>query len=872
MIGKTISHYRIIEKIGEGGMGVVYKAEDTKLDRKVALKFLPQHLTTTETERARFLQEAKAAAALNHPNVCVIHEIQDAADQPFIVMEYVDGQTIRAIVGANGRPPLPVEDALKYALQIAEALQEAHTNGIVHRDIKSENIMVNTKNQIKVMDFGLAKLKGSLKLTKSSSTIGTLAYMAPEQIEGKAADARSDIFSFGVVLFEMLTGRLPFSGDYEAALMYAVLNEAPDELQKHLPDASSELVHVINRGLEKDPEERYQNVGDMLIDLRRAKKETGKVSRKSLAAMPAQKPAPRATRKISPTILGLAGAVIAILVLTFFFLKPGGSTKLNPDMSFRVLSTPYPEVWYPSLSKDGNWVAFPSQDPDGLWGVYFMNSAGGDARRIATNSTKIISVDISPDGSQVAYTRWFSAGVRSTVFIVSSLGGQPLQLVDRGMYPEWRPDGQRIGYIRPLGSSESGKMEVWSVRPDGSGDRREWVDKSESSSGGRIAFTWSPDGQSIAWLRTFPGPFVEITIINLASGAERQLTFDDKIIDEVKWTTQDDIIFSSTRSGNTNLWMMPAQGGEAVQITKGSGPDIGMAISSDMRKLLYLQQMEIGNIWIANSDGSNSRQLTFEDELLEWPQISHDGKKIVYVLADPDPAKKSAVGNIYTMDRDGRNRRQLSSDNGTILLANWSPDDNWIVYHVGFDPRGASVFVIPADAIGRSTPTFITKGSFPRWFDSETILFINWASRTSLSIPLQGDEPIPVYQDSTTAVPIMDGDYLFFRDHRKGREGFYVISSSDKQAKKIDAARKIGEMDVTDWSVSPSGRFLLEYRAVGEVWKVSLPDGKRERLGGAFANPNIVPGSISFSYDDKEVVYATKRSSGKLVLIEDFVK
>ena len=164
MIGKIISHYKVLEKIGEGGMGVVYKAEDTKLDRIVALKFLPQYLTTTDTERARFLQEAKAAAALNHPNVCVIHEIQDSADEPFIVMEYINGQTIRDVLG-NGRDrSLPIDDALKYAIQIAEALEEAHNNGIVHRDIKSENIMLNAKNQIKVMDFGLAKLKGSLKL------------------------------------------------------------------------------------------------------------------------------------------------------------------------------------------------------------------------------------------------------------------------------------------------------------------------------------------------------------------------------------------------------------------------------------------------------------------------------------------------------------------------------------------------------------------------------------------------------------------------------------------------------------------------------------------------------------------------------------
>src|SRR5512140_285831 len=228
MIGQTISQYRILEKLGEGGMGVVYKAQDTKLDRIVALKFLPHHLTANEAEKARFLQEAKAAATLNHPDVCTIHDSQNAEGHQFIVMEYVEGKTLHDVVTSS----LKLDAAVSYAIQIAEALDEAHSKGIVHRDIKAENIMVNSKNQIKVMDFGLAKLKGSLKLTRTSSTVGTLAYMAPEQIQGAEADARSDIFSFGVVLYEMLTGHLPFRGEHEAAILYSIVNEDPEALQK----------------------------------------------------------------------------------------------------------------------------------------------------------------------------------------------------------------------------------------------------------------------------------------------------------------------------------------------------------------------------------------------------------------------------------------------------------------------------------------------------------------------------------------------------------------------------------------------------------------------------------------------------------------
>ena len=344
MIGQTIFHYKILEKLGEGGMGVVYKAEDTKLKRTVALKFLPRGLEAHEPERARFLQEAQAAAALNHPNICTIHDIAGEGDpkgagQQFIVMEYVDGLTLRrkletparpADAGQSGGGNLKLETLIPYAIQIGEALQEAHSKGIVHRDIKTDNIMVNAKNQVKVMDFGLAKLKGSLKLTKTSSTVGTLAYMAPEQIQGEQVDARSDIFSFGVVLYEMLTGHLPFRGEHEAAMMYSILNEQPESLQKYLPDAPSELLHVLNRALEKDAEERYQTVHEMLIDLRRLKKETTRVVRPVVPTMePSEglfeklrKPSEGFLRKkwIRPSVI--AAGVLVALTLAYFLVWP----------------------------------------------------------------------------------------------------------------------------------------------------------------------------------------------------------------------------------------------------------------------------------------------------------------------------------------------------------------------------------------------------------------------------------------------------------------------------------------------------------------------------------------------------------------------
>ena len=281
MIGKTISHYKILEKLGEGGMGVVYKAQDTKLDRLVALKFLPHHLTSSEAEQSRFLQEAKAAAALNHPNVCSVIDIQEANGQQFIVMEYVDGVTLR-----KKAPVAKLDEAIGYAVQIGEALQAAHAKGIVHRDVKGENVMVTTDGRVKVMDFGLAKLKGTLRLTKESSTVGTLAYMAPEQIRGEESDARSDIFSFGVVVFEMLTGKLPFRGEHDAAIMYSIVNEEADSVEKHRQDVPADLDRIIRRALEKDPADRYQHIDDMVSELRRVQKQSARISRPKPGEVP----------------------------------------------------------------------------------------------------------------------------------------------------------------------------------------------------------------------------------------------------------------------------------------------------------------------------------------------------------------------------------------------------------------------------------------------------------------------------------------------------------------------------------------------------------------------------------------------------------
>lgn len=270
MIGQTISHYKIVEKLGEGGMGVVYKAQDTKLDRFVALKFLPQYVSSDTNKKERFFQEARAAAALNHPNVAVIHEISEYEGRFYLAMECIEGQTLKKIVEHGER--FSNKKVLEIAIQICEGLAAAHEKSIVHRDIKSDNIMVTPKGLVKIMDFGLAKVKNSTNLTKIGSTLGTAAYMSPEQARGEEVDNRSDIFSLGVVIYELFAGKLPFRGEHQAALMYSLVNEDPQPLAQFNENVSPEIERIISKTLAKDVEDRYQSVDDLLADLRRERK------------------------------------------------------------------------------------------------------------------------------------------------------------------------------------------------------------------------------------------------------------------------------------------------------------------------------------------------------------------------------------------------------------------------------------------------------------------------------------------------------------------------------------------------------------------------------------------------------------------------
>jgi len=861
MIGQTVSHYKILSKLGEGGMGVVYKAHDTKLDRVVALKFLPHYLTSDPTEKERFYHEARAASALLHTNVAVVFEIDEHDGQMFIAMEYVDGKTLREILHAE---TLAMKKVLDIAGQVCDGLAAAHERGIVHRDIKSENIMVTSKGQPKITDFGLAKVKGATKLTKTGSTLGTAAYMSPEQARGEDVDHRSDIFSFGIVLYEMLTGRLPFKGEHHAALLYSIINDEPQPIARFNEKATPEIERIVAKALEKDKDDRYQHADEMLSDLRRERKKLDYVKTADVAE-PAAIKAKSSTRKIW---FGIgAVAVLAAAGVTYLLVSKHPSREtLNPDMTFRVLPIPFTEVGSPGLSSDGNWAAFPAADADGKWNVYFMNTTSGESRCITSDSsTYMATADISPDGSQIAYDRTNPSGMLPEIAVVSSVGGPSKRVTDGGHSPRWRPDGERIGYVRGKNyGSRSGKAEFWTVRPNGNEDRCELVD---SLSGQAESFSWSPDGRFVCWIRHLSEQCHETVIYELSTGKARQLTSDKKEVTDVCWASNDQIIFASNKNGNYNLWTVPASGGHETQLTKGAGPDYSMEISRDGSKLIYHQAQYIGHIWIAGTDGSSPRQITFDDAVIWAVSFSPDGREILFGLEKP------AGSVVCSIDRDGRNRKQLTSGEESVNNPLRSPDGRWIIYgrHPLSDPTDSSRVCL-IDAGNPGTPRSVGSGVPIRWIDEKTFLSYDYAARCTWLNGIDGGSHQRFFEDSTWAIPLQGGKYVGYFDIRSGREGLWVSAAPGAKDPNLPSPKKLATMG-PGCDFDKSGKYLYRIQNAGELRRIAIPSGKEEIIRATL--PGLTPSFFSYfdiSYDGKEIAYTDARINSKLVMIENVFK
>lgn len=769
MIGSTISHYKIVEKLGEGGMGVVYKAEDTKLDRFVALKFLPPHLHASDQDKMRFTHEAKAAAALNHPNVCSIIDIQDHDGQMFIVMEFVDGQTLR-----QKRESINYKQAIDIGIQIADGLAAAHEKGIVHRDIKPENIMLRKDGIAQIMDFGLAKLRASgskiTRLTKEGSTVGTAGYMSPEQVQGQDSDHRSDIFSYGVLLYELLTGQLPFKGVHETAIAYEIVNVDPAPISSLKPEIDPNLDAIVLQCLEKDPRERNQSIAQVSLDLKRYRRESSRQKLSRITAAPAVRPPGQTQNDIAASftqpssdagrsITGKKGwipwsvAIFSLLLLaalaaihfnetqqevqsisasitppsgTSFNNTIGGHMALSPDGTMLALvaadSAGNTSMWVRPLSSllarqlsETDGAQFPFWSPDNKFIGFF---AGGKLKKVSALGGPTVVICDAPNGRGGT---WNQDGI--IVFAptfdftglqkVSAAGGAPAPATrldttrneSNHRWPHFLPDGKHFIYTTQGGARTSEYTGSIFVSSLDGS-----IDKLLIKVSSNMAYS---DGY-LLYVRqksvlAHPFDLTKLELFGDANPVVGKVEFSGDKSRGV-FSVSNNGIMTYQVPGNTAgmLSLCDRTGKKLGDVGGGRAMSNGARFSPDGTKIAFDSpdpESNFSDIWLYDIARMTSTRITF-DPSAEWQPIwSPDGKKVVY-------STDRMGSGLFMKNSDGtESERELLKTRATNAPTDWSPDGRYIVYLTINENTGADLMAIPIGGEGKPIPFANTKFS-----------------------------------------------------------------------------------------------------------------------------------------------------------------
>src|SRR5262245_1849997 len=761
LVGQQLGHYQIIRELGRGGMGVVYLAQDTTLDRPVALKLLPSYLTSDPERLRRFEREARSASALNHPNILTIYEIGQEDALHFIATEFIDGVTLREKIK---RKDLNLNDALRISEQIASALAAAHAAGIVHRDIKPENVMLRRDGYVKVLDFGLAKLTearsasvaaistAAVAMDKDTGIAGTAGYMSPEQAGGEQVDQRSDIFSCGAVLYEMLTGEMAFRYEWNGEPISVVVHREPAELSNLGENELAEVERVLRRCLEKKPEERYASGTELVAAL----KEMVILSR-------ANDGVPSAARTPPRTILKhgwwLALTIVAMLTGSVWLLssRRGGVERTVDGWRSTMKVVPLtglPSAWNAAFSPDGKHVAF-LWNSEGKWpndqDVYVKLVDGGTPTRLTFKPATDASPVWSPDGNFIAFTRYSDA--ERAIFTIPASGGPERKLFSTQLVsPTWGPAGiiawSRDNFIVYSNAGTTNRS---------AGLYRLSVDKLETKQLTMPPEGWfgdqqpaiSPDGKTLAFVRMSGELVDDVYVMPAAGGEPTRLTFDNATIHGLAWMPDGrSIVFSSGRSGGLNmLWRISSNGGKPEPLGVGGDQAYFPAISDQGQHLAYVSGQRATSflrVELPNSPSKTSLQTKILSSTSEeyLPQISTDGKRIVFV------SRRSGIDEIWACDSDGSKLRQLTGLGRPLTgTPRWSPDGEYIAFDARLEEQ-SDIYVITA---GGGQPQRVTKETasdeVPSW--SRDGKWIYFASNRSgayqvWKTPAEGGESVQV--------------------------------------------------------------------------------------------------------------------------------
>jgi Tol biopolymer transport system component/predicted Ser/Thr protein kinase len=868
MVGQTVSHYRIVEKLGGGGMGVVYKAEDTELGRFVALKFLPEDLTRDPQALERFRREARAASALNHPNICTIYEIGQDQGQPFIAMEFLEGSTLKHRITGG---PLDIETLIDVSIQIADSLDAAHSQGIIHRDVKPANIFITKREQAKILDFGLAKVTqrtadavavgatsltavGEEHLTSPGSTIGTVAYMSPEQALGKELDARTDLFSFAVVLYEMSTGMLPFTGDTSAAIFNAILNKEPVAPVRLNPQLPPQLELIINKALEKDRDLRYQGASEIRADLQRLKRDTDSSRRFPVARAETATAAPAIAQPVHTTssaaaiavakrhkwgvLVGTIGLLVVLIAAGVGVYSVLHRTAPAPFQNFTVTQiTNSGKAAQAAISPDGRYVVS-VKDDGGLQSLWLRNvPTASDTQIVPPAPSDYEDLAFSPDGNYI-YFRKAKNTVRTDfdLYRTPVLGGTPQKLVpDIDSNITFSPDGGRIAYMR-ANDPEIGKYRLLTANLDGN-DEKVWLIGPAEEAPSILA--WSPQGNQIARSAAQRGSALGgIDVVEVDTGKMHPIArFNDKLPRQWTWSPDGRGLFMNYAPAGPRFvrrqggnWVLGGQigfvgstGREFTAITRDISTYNSLTISNDGTTLATVQRKTTNNPYVLSTTGSQSAQ---------GEPLSENMRDLMALSWTADGKLLGTDGvRLWTLERDGKTPVQLIADPNAVMTNPSACGTRYLVFawrfHEGSNP--ARIWRVNADG---SNPVRLTSGT-----------------RDLLPACSPGQK------------------WVYYMDYDHGNQIWRVLLDGSGKPEALPASSQFrGFLLGAEMAVAPDGKTLAygadlieaeTQKTTEKIALLNLESTSAPRL--LDANPHIT-GGVQFTPDGKAIAYPIREN------------